>query len=328
MKAAVIYPAGAMDKSGKPKYSEVPEPVAQNEREILVSVLAAAISNIDKRKAAGQHYSSVDVPKGPLTPGGDGIVLLSDGTKVYARGITGMMAEKALIDKYQTIRLPAGIDNVIAAALPNAVAGSAMAMKFRAGMKPGETILINGATSFTGKLAVQIAKHYGAKKIIVTGRNPATLKQLLTLGADEIIPLQENDQSLIGRLKELQKNSPVDIIVDYLWGHTAQLILGVFKGNGSFTNGLRFVSVGSVTGDKIELSAAVLRSADIRLSGSGLGSWTKDEMKQLFTTVVPEMFDLAVSGKLTVDTETADLAAIESVWDRPVADGKRLVVNM
>ena len=69
------------------------------------------------------------------------------------------------------VKLPNGIDDAVAAALPNAVAGSAMALRFRAAMQSGETVLINGATGFTGKIAVQIAKHYGAKKIVVTGRN-------------------------------------------------------------------------------------------------------------------------------------------------------------
>ena len=57
---------------------------------------------------------------------------------------------------------------------------------FRAAMQPGDTVLINGATGFTGRVAVQIARHYGAKKVIATGRNPESLQALLDLGADDI----------------------------------------------------------------------------------------------------------------------------------------------
>ena len=113
------------------------------------------------------------------------------------------------------IKLPAGIDDVTAAALPNAVAGSAMALRFRAGMKPGETVLINGATGFTGKIAVQIAKHYGAKRIIVTGRNEETLQSLLVLGATEILSLNQDDEQYITQLKEIQSRTPNNIIIDY-----------------------------------------------------------------------------------------------------------------
>src|ERR1051326_3608559 len=104
-----------------------------------------------------------------------------------------MIAEKAIVERDRMIKLPDSIDDITAAALPNAVAGSAMALLFRAGMKKGETVLINGATGFTGKIAIQVAKHYGAKKIIATGRNEQSLRSLLALGADEIITVEQDD---------------------------------------------------------------------------------------------------------------------------------------
>ncbi|HEX8015663.1 MAG TPA: zinc-binding alcohol dehydrogenase family protein, partial [Flavobacterium sp.] len=181
MKAAVIY-----KKGGMPKYAEFVEPIPQNENEILISVKAVAITNLDKAKASGKHYSSENENQNGTAIGSDGVGLLEDGTRVYARGITGTIAEKAIVEKNRMVALPEGINNTTAAAMPNAIAGSAMALRFRAGMKQGETVLINGATGFTGQMAIQLAKHYGAKKIIVTGRSEKTLENLLKLGADEI----------------------------------------------------------------------------------------------------------------------------------------------
>ncbi len=89
---------------------------------------------------------------------------------------------------------------------PMQYAGSAMALRFRAGMKQGETVLINGATGFTGKIAVQIAKHYGAKKVIVTGRNEQSLQSLLALGADEIVSLRQDDEAFIAQIKQIHDN--------------------------------------------------------------------------------------------------------------------------
>ena len=309
-----------------PRYAEVPEPVLQNEDQVIMAVKAAAIKHLDKGRASGKHYSAAGAGWQPTVIGGDGVGILSDGTRVFALGASGMIAEKALVEKSRMVKLPDGLEDAAAAALPNAVAGSAMALRFRAAMQPGETVLINGATGFTGKIAVQIAKHYGAKKIIVTGRNAQTLQSLLALGADEIISVNQDDEQLVAELKKIHDHTPIDVIIDYLWGHTAEVILSSLKGKGSFTHRVRFVSVGAVTGDKIQLSAENLRSVDLQLSGSGLGSWAKEEMKLLFSEILPEMFALAADNKLKVDTEAVRLADIAKLWDREVPDGKRLVV--
>jgi NADPH:quinone reductase-like Zn-dependent oxidoreductase len=239
-----------------------------------------------------------------------------------------MIAEKAIIEKSRMVKLPAGIDDSTAAALPNAVAGSAMTLRFSAVMKGGETVLINGATGFTSKVAVQIAKHYGATKIIVTGRNERSLQSLLALGAGEIVSVMQEDEKFIAQIKEIHNNTPIDIIIDYLWGHTAELILASLKGKGSFTLETRFVSIGAVTGDTIQLSAENLGSVDLQLSGSGLGSWTKDEMQKLFSEIFPEMFQLAADNKLKVETVNVLFKDIEKLWDMEVPDGKRLVVTI
>lgn len=323
MKAAVLY-----QKGGMPQYDDFPEPVVQNDNELLISMKAAAIKHLDKSRAAGEHYSAKNDPEQAKVIGGDGVGLLENGTRVYAIGGSGMIAEKAVIEKNRMVPLPPGIDDISAAALPNAVIGSAMGIRFRAGMKPGENVLINGATGFTGKIAIQVAKHYGAKKIIVTGRNKESLQSLPQLGADEIIPITQDDEDFVAQIKNIHKSSPVDVIIDYLWGHTAELILSALKGRGSFTHKTRFVSTGAVTGDIIHLSAENLRSVDLQLSGSGLGSWTKDETKTLFTEILPEMFQLAANNTLAVDTISVDLKDIEGLWKMQVPGGRRLVVTL
>ena len=323
MKAAVIYQQGEM-----PQYVDFPEPVAQNSDEVLVNVKAVAIKHFDKGRAAGKHYSSDAPASNGRVIGGDGVCLLADGTRVYGMGVSGMLAQKATIHKDRMVKLPEGLDDATAAALPNAVIGAAMGLRFKADIKPGNVVLINGATGFTGRVAVQIAKYYGAKKVIVTGRNPASLADLLTMGADEIISVVQDDESFKAQLSALHKVTPVDIIIDYLWGHTAEMILACLKGDGSFTNKVTYVSVGSITGDIIQLSAANLRSVDLQLTGSGLGAWSKQQVGQLFREILPEMFELAAKGKLKVETIPAKLQNIADLWDLDMADGQRLVVTI
>lgn len=162
-------------------------------------------------RASGKHYSTQDEEWTAKVPGGDGVGLLADGTRVYAIAASGMIAEKAAIGKDIMVKLPAGIDDATAAALPNAIIGSALALRFRAGLQKGETVLVNGATGVTGKTSVQIAKYYGAKKVIATGRNEQSLKALLTLGADEVVSLKQDDESLVSQIKGIHRESPVDV---------------------------------------------------------------------------------------------------------------------
>ena len=316
-------------QEGIPHLVEFPDPVVQNEGEVLMQVKAAAIKHIDRSKASGTHYSSEAGSAGQARViGGDGVGVLANGTRVYAIGVNGMVAEQAVVEKDRMVIVPTNLDNATAAALPNAVIGAAMGLRFRADIQPGDTVLVNGATGFTGRVAIQIARHYGAKKIIATGRNPESLQDLLALGADEVISVQQADDAFVAQIQAIHSRTPIDIIIDYLWGHSAELVLLALKGKGSLTHRTRFVSVGSVTGDSLLLSAANLRSVNLQLAGSGLGSWTHRDVGKLFSEILPEMFQLAADGKLSIETVNIPLAGIESIYDVAAPNGKRLVIEM
>ena len=101
MKAAVIYQRGR-----NATIHRFPEPVVQNDDEILISVKAAAIKHFDKGRASGKHYSANTDKKNATVIGGDGVGLLADGTRVFALGVSGMIAEKAIIEKSRMVKLP------------------------------------------------------------------------------------------------------------------------------------------------------------------------------------------------------------------------------
>ena len=322
MKAAIMYPQG-----DGPHYADVPEPTAQTDDQLVLTVRAAALKHLDKSQAQGTHYSSQQDHNQPARIiGGDAVGTLPDGTRVFAMGIGGTLAERTLIDRRQLVPLPAQLDDATAAALPNAVIGAGAALRFRAGIQPGETVLINGATGVTGRVAVQLARHYGAGRVIATGRNPESLQALLALGADEVISVQQSDEDFVAQIQALHASTPIDVLTDYLWGHSAELLLRAIQGTGSFTHRVRFVSVGTMMGDSVALSGATLRSTDLQLSGSGLGSWSRAEVGKIFTEILPEAFQLAADGRLHLDTVTVQLADIEHAWETEVPAGKRLVV--
>ncbi|WP_114819581.1 zinc-binding alcohol dehydrogenase family protein [Chryseobacterium sp. KLBC 52] len=322
MKAAVVF-----EKGSTPQYADFPEPEVQ-ENEILISVKAASIKNLDRARAGGNHYSTENQEQQPTVIGTDGAGYLENGSKVYFFSKKGTVAEKAAADKKMIIPIPDELDFSLAAALPNAVMGSAMALKFKVGIQQGNTVLINGATGITGRIAVQIARLYGAQKIIVTGRNEESLQSLLELGADEVVSLKLEANAFKQKIKDIHKETPVDIIIDYIWGHSVEMILSAFKGDGTFSHKTKLVTIGGMSGDTIQLSSQILRGTDIQISGSGLGSWTKEESALLFSEIIPEMFQAAVEGKIKMETQDVDIKNIEDVWNAELQSGKRLVVRI
>ncbi|WP_343632011.1 zinc-binding dehydrogenase [Fluviicola sp.] len=323
MKAAIIKELGQT-----PVYSDHPDPVPANETELLMNVKAASVKNLDKLRASGKHYASYT--ELPAVAGIDGVGTLEDGTLVYAQGISGTLAEQALIRKGQYVVVPQGLDIIQAAALPNAVIGAAMALRFRAKMKKEDVVLINGATGVTGKLAVQLAKHDGASKIIVTGRNKSVLEELRGLGADEVISLLDSDEAIIERLKSIHRETPISCVIDYLWGKPVELIISALKGGGvnSFTPQVKIVTVGSMAGENISLGSGTLRSSAIEILGSGLGSLSREDLHRFYKEVLPEIFELAKDGKLKLDTYTAPLSEVEKAWELALEGGVRLVISV
>lgn len=322
MKAAVVFAKGSI-----PQYADFQEPEVQ-ENEILISVKAASIKNLDRARAGGNHYSTENQKHQPAVIGTDGAGYLENGSKVYFFSKKGTVSEKAVADKKMIIPIPEGLDFSLAAALPNAVMGSAMALKFKAGIQPGNTVLINGATGITGRIAVQIARLYRAQKIIVTGRNEESLQSLLELGADEIVSLKLEDIDFKQKIKEIHQETPIDIIIDYVWGHSVEMILSAFKGDGTFSHKTKLVTIGGMSGDTIQLSSQILRGTDIQISGSGLGSWTKEESALLFSEIIPKMFQAAVEGEIKMETHEVDIKDIETIWNAEIESGKRLVIRI
>jgi NADPH:quinone reductase-like Zn-dependent oxidoreductase len=196
------------------------------------------------------------------------------------------------------------------------------ALQERARLRPGETVLINGATGIAGRLAVQIAKHLGAAKVIVTGRNPDAFESLTALGADVTIPLVADGDAL-ERSFGPHFADGVDVVLDYLWGHSAERLLIAGAKAGAEARPVRFVQIGSVSGGEITLPSAVLRASAIELMGSGIGSIPLERL----IAVTGALLQAAVPAGLKIAIDPLPLAEIEQGWGRHDS-GRRLVVTM
>ena len=123
-------------------------------------------------------------------PGVDGVGRDPDGDLRYFmldHPTLGTMAERTLIDTRRSVVLPAGTDVVGVAAAINPAMSSWLALRYRADFKAGQDVLILGATGSAGRLAVSVAKLFGAGRVIAAGRSATRLASLAALGATETV---------------------------------------------------------------------------------------------------------------------------------------------
>jgi NADPH:quinone reductase-like Zn-dependent oxidoreductase len=314
MKAAIVQGPGRA-----PAYADFPAPTpVAGER--LVKVTAAALTQLARGRASGAHYSSSGGY--PFAAGVDGIGKLEDGARIYflmPRAPYGAFAEETVVSAAQCLPVPDDLDDVTAAAIANPGMSSWAALVDRARLVPGETVLVNGATGVSGRLAVQIARRLGAKKVIATGRNPDALASLAALGADATIALGPDDAALDESFRDAFAET-VDVVLDYLWGRSAELLLTAAAKAAPKSREIRFVQIGAVTGGQTSLRADVLRSTPIDIMGSGLGSVPGPR----FMAAIGALFAAAKPAGLKIATRALPLAEIESAWTE-AEDGRRVV---
>ncbi|MGY4648369.1 NADPH:quinone reductase-like Zn-dependent oxidoreductase [Mycobacterium sp. URHB0021] len=150
MKAAVVENWGE-----PPTYTDFPDP-APSESAVVAEVEASALTNLTRGRVSGKHYASNDI-RLPAGPGVDGVTRLEDGRRVYTGALApyGMMAERTRID-------------------PGGGMSAWMTLEHATAIRPGDHIVVLGATGVTGSLAVQLAgrcsTRAGSSSPVVTSR--------------------------------------------------------------------------------------------------------------------------------------------------------------
>ena len=316
MKAAVVWEAG-----NSPVYSEFEEPTP-HEGEVRVHVTASALTNFTKIRAAGKHFSFSARP--PFVVGIDGVGKLDDGRRVYflfPRAPFGGIAERTVVNSSHCIDVPDGVDDITLAAIADPGMATWAALETRAKLIAGETVLVNGATGSAGSMAVQIAKHLGARKVVATGRNREVLNRLLSIGADEVISQDQDGKASEDELR-VQFTQGIDIVLDYLWGASAEQILAA----GSAAKGttpIRFVQIGTTSAPEIILSGAVLRSSAIQMMGSGIGSVALKEI----VLILSKLMHASSEVGLHIATRELEISRIGEAWSAESAT-PRIVLSM
>ena len=311
--AAVRISAGIVDAPGADPRLGTVSLGPRRPGTTLVTVLAAPVNPLDLLIASGGFHSarheSAYVPGSELV----GLVVDSDrhpsGATVYGEchaspTTPGAFATQVLVEDDDLLALPPGVDPVLAAAVGNSGVAAYLPLVTVARLEPGETVLILGATGAVGQLAVQIARHRGAGRVVGVARNRVALDRLLDLGADAVVDLRpdEDVERLATRLRAAA--GPVDVIVDGLFGAPLEAALLACAPRA------RVVNIGNLAGATLELPAGLLRGRQLSVTGfAGLHtpfSAKSEALTWLWTAVT--------SGELRIDVERFALEDLPAAW--------------
>jgi NADPH:quinone reductase-like Zn-dependent oxidoreductase len=303
-----------------PRYTNFADPTPAAD-EVLVTVTAAGLHPIVKALAKGAHYGSTG--QLPLIPGVDGVGRTPDGTRVLfgsSRPPYGTFAERSVTRPGLCTPVPEVLDDATVAAMVNPGMSAWAALEHRAQFAAGESVLILGATGSAGQIAVQIARRFGARRIVAAGRNLRALEEAASLGADATISLHQDHDALVGAFRAELANG-IDVVLDYVWAAPAEALLAAvtLKGLSHAAPRLRYVQIGNSAGANITLPAAVLRSSGLELLGSGFGSVSMDRIFASLRAILEE----AARNPFQLKFTTVPLRDVEKLWNAP--DMARLV---
>ena len=283
-----------------PKYLQVtshehPDPHSE---EIKIRVDGAALHKLVFLRGSGKHYSAKHLPH---TPGVDGVGTTPDGQQVYFFNFEegkGSFAEYVNIAKENIFTLPPGTDKYQIAALVNPAMSSWMALKRRTVELPHNfSVLIMGATSLSGTLAISMARALGAGHVIGCARDE---KKMADLDLDEAIHLCDDVADT-----DFSSLEHVDIILDYLYGPPAARLLTTLKSSKT----IQFIQIGDLAGPQLVLHSKAIRSKKLIMTGSGVGSWSMEELRE-------ELPDLlaALASSEPQRLQVVPLRYIEEAW--------------
>ncbi|HTZ23869.1 MAG TPA: zinc-binding dehydrogenase, partial [Streptosporangiaceae bacterium] len=229
--------------------------------------------------------------------------------------------DKALADPRRSVALPGSADVAKVAAAMNPAMSSWVALRRRVPLEPGSSVLVLGATGNAGAMAIQVARLLGAGRVVGAGRDLGRLEALTSAGADDIVQLTADSDATGKALAAAAADT--DIVIDYLWGTPAQqAIMALLTARSDRARALNWVQIGAVAGPTIELPSVALRSANLRLQGSGQGSvGLADYLAEL-----PSLVDAISNGAIAVKANTVPLADVEQAWTRTEPPGERTVL--
>jgi len=309
MRAAVITELGR-----PPEIADWPEP----EGETIYEIAAVSLNPVDINVGAGRYFGGH--PELPYVAGCEGVGRAPDGTRVYlfsdGLGLSrdGLLAERAAAPADLGIPLPEAVSDELATSCGIAGMAGWMPVAWRAPVREDDRVLVLGATSTVGLVAVQAAKLLGATHVVAAGRNPKRLDRAAELGAHATVNIEQED--LVTAFKEAAGGNGPTYIVDTLWGAPAAAAIQ------AAAPGWRMVQVGQSAGAEASVTSAAIRGKMGELYGYTDFAVPKDEFREQYLRLVGH----AAAGEIIFDIDSYPLERIAEAWERQATGAKAKIV--
>jgi len=292
MKAAVVGEKGL-------EIRDVPQP-RPKPNEVLVRVRAAGLNRAELAIAAGHRHGSQGGPgaipglewSGEVVEIGAEVRGIKPGDRVMCSG-SGGYAEYAVADWGRVSPIPANnMTYAQAATLPVALQTMHDALVTNGRLKEGESVLIQGASSGVGLMALQIARHKGAKLVMGTSTNAARRARLREYGAD--LALDSRDPAWPERVAEATEGKGVDLIIDQVSASVANQNMKAAAVLG------RIVNVGRLGGMKGEFDFDLHALKRIDYIGVTFRTRSLEEVREIVRRMRADLWDAVEAGKLAL----------------------------
>ena len=310
MKALQCVELGPPDKL---KVNEVPDPEIQPEH-VLIENKAASVNFPDVLMIQGLYQFQPELPFSPggesagtVAAVGEGEKDITAGDRVFAMTGLGAFSEKIVAHQNSVMKIPDAMDFETAAALPMTYGTSLYALKQRAELKEGETLLVLGAAGGVGLATVELGKAMGAK-VIAAASTEEKVNLCKQHGADEglVYPIgkldRDQQKELSTKIKELTGGMGANVVYDPVGDSYSEPCIRATAWDG------RYLVIGFAAGEipKIPINLALLKG--MKIVGVFWGAWVgmnPAENKKNFE----ELFKLHSEGK--INPEVSDSFSLD-----------------
>ena len=255
--------------------------------EVVVEVARAGMNFADTHQRENDYLAKAELP---LTPGGEIAGRTADGRRVAAILASGGYAEKVVVPSASLVPIPDEVsDDQAAGVLLQGLTAWAL-LRISGRLERGESVVVGAAAGGTGTLAVQLAKRYGAGRVIALASTPEKRDLATRLGADAAVDSRGED--LAAAILEANGGEQVDVVCEMSGGETFDACLSVLAPFG------RLVTFGIASRQPNEIRSQKL----MRTSRAVVGFWIVHLLQRpdLLEQGITELLEAVASGKLEV----------------------------